>query len=99
MPKSTATSAFFGIFRKSNQNAQSIRLWRWISGSLIFSYNTAKYREAMTLEISLRESAQGFESLPLRQKTRLSRSKSRKEIFAAFVFENLEGGTYELFEL
>ena len=99
MPKSTATSAFFGIFRKSNQNAQSIRLWRWISGSLIFSYNTAKYREAMTLEISLRESAQGFESLPLRQKTRLSRSKSRKDFLAAFVFENMEGGTYELFEL
>ena len=53
----------------------------------------------MTLEISLRESAQGFESLPLRQKTRLSRSKSRKGFLAAFAFENMEGGTYELFEL
>ena len=53
----------------------------------------------MTLEISLRESAQGFESLPLRQKTRLSRSKSRKDFLAAFAFENMEGGTYELFEL
>ena len=67
MTKNTATSAFFEIFRKSNQNVRSIRLWRGLSGSLIFSYNTAKYREAMTLEISLRESAQGFESLPLRQ--------------------------------
>ena len=66
MTKSTATSAFFGIFRKSNQNARSIRLWRGISGSLIFSYNTAKYREAMTLEISLRAIAHGFESHPLR---------------------------------
>ena len=99
MAKNTATSAFFGIFRKNNQNARSIRLWRGISGSLIFSYNTARYREVMTLEISLRESAQGFESLPLRQKTRLSRSKSRKDFLAAFVFENMEGGTYELFKL
>ena len=53
MTKSTATSAFFGIFRKSNQNARSICLWRGISGSLIFSYNTARYREAMTLEIGI----------------------------------------------
>ena len=53
MTKSTATSAFFVIFRKSNQNARSIRLWRGLSGSLIFSYNTAKYREAMTLEKSV----------------------------------------------
>ena len=32
-------------------------------------------------------------------KTRLSRSKSRKDFLAAFAFENMEGGTYELFEL
>ena len=35
----------------------------------------------------------------LSAKARLSRSKSRKEILAAFVFENMEGGTYELFKL
>ena len=51
------------------------------------------------LEISLGAIPQGFESLPLRQKTRLSRSKSRKDFLAAFVFENMEGGTYELFKL
>ena len=33
------------------------------------------------------------------KKTRLSRSKSRKDFLAAFVFENMEGGTYELFKL
>ena len=35
----------------------------------------------------------------LSAKTRLSRSKSRKDFLAAFVFENKEGGTYELFKL
>ena len=77
----------------------SIRGKRAIFTSFIFSQNIATYQEVMTLEISLRESAQGFESLPLRQKTRLSRSKSRKDFLAAFVFENKEGGTHELFKL
>ena len=35
----------------------------------------------------------------LSAKTRLSRSKSRKGFLAAFAFEHMEGGTYELFEL
>ena len=35
----------------------------------------------------------------LSAKARLSRSKSRKDFLAAFVFENMEGGTYELFKL
>ena len=35
----------------------------------------------------------------LSAKTRPSRSKSRKDFLAAFVFENMEEGTYELFEL
>ena len=48
---------------------------------------------------ALTEPAGESESLPLRQKTRLSRSKSRKDFLAAFVFENMEGGTYELFKL
>ena len=51
------------------------------------------------LEMLCTEMYLGFESLPLRQKTRLSRSKSRKDFLAAFVFENMEGGTYELFKL
>ena len=50
-------------------------------------------------EPTLTEPAGESESLPLRQKTRLSRSKSRKDFLAAFVFENMEGGTYELFKL
>ena len=87
MAKNTATSAFFGIFRKNNQNARSIRLWRGISGSLIFSENTARYRAAMTLEISLRESAQGFESLPLRQ----SKPKSNTKVFGlGFSFAKIQ---------
>ena len=36
----------------------------------------------------------------LSAKTRPSRSsKSRKDFLAVFAFENMEGGTYELFEL
>ena len=35
----------------------------------------------------------------LSARTRLSRSKSRKGFLAVFAFENMEGGTYELFEL
>ncbi len=93
------TSGFFAKLPSKPLKMRSIRGKRAILTSFIFSQNIATYQEVMTLEISLRESAQGFEALPLRQKARLSRSKSRKDFLAAFAFENMEGGTYELFEL
>ena len=41
----------------------------------------------------------GGSNPPLSARTRLSRDKSRKEFLAAFAFENMERGTYGLFEL
>ena len=53
----------------------------------------------MTLEIRSAVKRTEGSNPSLSAKARLSRSKSRKDFLAVFVFENMKGGTYGLPEL
>ena len=72
-----------------------------MAGAFRFSYLLIKYRKVSGSDDSKSVVPHGtVGSNPfLSAKARLSRNKSRKDFLAAFVFENMEGGTYELFKL